>query len=282
MLLLSLFGFSPNACTTIMFSNYGYVDPTSTSLFGGGGGGSDDDDSFGIHKVAEQIRERALQVVQEQTIEAAAKQEVEKLESILQQARVEHHRQRQRLLEARTGCDGIELEYGTLVAQRDERKRKSEKIQKEIDDMDQQAQVQQKMWDETVDGIFSQHRVQRQLFTNILEQQIRTVEQANKQRQDRIQLMMEKTEQMKRDKESNEAQASCIEQQLLPKAKADREEADQQVQQLAVQVRTALAKRTELRSALREAQKSCEKANENMVNAENEYMQKSGTSTRER
>jgi chromosome segregation ATPase len=269
-----------------MFSNHGFVDhpPSTSALFGGGGFVDDDSDSFGIHKVAEQIRERALQVVQEQTIEAAAKLEFDKLESILQQARVDHHRQRQHLLEARTGCDGVELEHGRLVEQREERKRKSAKIQKEINDMEQQAQVQQKMWNETVDGIFSEHRIQRQLFTNILEQQIRTVEHTKKTRQDRIQLVISKTEQLQHDTESCQAQTSCIQQQLLPQAKADREADNAQVQQLAVQVRTALARRTELRATLRHAQKLLEQANASMVQAENEYMSKSsaGTSTRER
>jgi chromosome segregation ATPase len=270
-----------------MFSSHSFADPppSTSSFFGGGsGGGDDDDDSFGIHKVAEQIRERALQVVQEQAIEAIAKQEVDKLESIVQQARVEHHRERQRLLEARTACDGVELEHGRLVEQHEERKRKSSKIQKEMNDMEQQAQVQQKMWDETVDGIFSQHRIQRQLFTNILEQQIRIVEHAKKTRQDRMQLVMAKTEQLRQDAESCQAQTSCIQQHLLPKAKADREADNQHVQQLAGQVRTALARRTELRAALRQAQKLCEEADASMVQAENEYMSKSsaGTGTRER
>ena len=42
-----------------MFSNHGFVDhpPSTSARFGGGGFVDDDSDSFGIHKVAEQIRE---------------------------------------------------------------------------------------------------------------------------------------------------------------------------------------------------------------------------------
>lgn len=254
--------------------------------------------SEGITAIAARIHERAVQLANEQDALQAAEQQLE----IVQAKHVDEQQRSQQVrsqyLKSMLQANSMELECCKIQDLIAERVSKTKKLkQQELQIMEQIAK-QEAEWEAVVEGKLVQHKVRQMLYQKHLQGAIHARNEAMARRKCKIGTSARLAAQLKRDRKLIIQEEQQVQANMMRMTDAE-DEANKQVESLALQVRTALTKvsqtflivssitaiesrglisclaitsqRSELRTSLREAQQAYQNAHDEADKLGHEY-----------
>lgn len=197
--------------------------------------------SAGISAIAARIRERAGQLASEQDALAGAEQELESAHASLTQQCQRSQAARRAYLQSAVQASTVELECGTVQDLIAEREARTRQLKQQESRMEQEIAKQKADWAAVVDVNLARHTLRQELYQKHLLGAIHARHQAVARRAGKLETAARLALQWKRDRETIMGEQQRVQANMMRMTEAE-DDASNQVESLALQVRQSLAK----------------------------------------
>jgi chromosome segregation ATPase len=195
----------------------------------------------GIAAVAARIHERAVVLANEQAALQEAENELAELGENLAEEEKRSQQVRIKYLKSMVQLHSVELEYRKMQDQISERESKTKKLRQEENEIVEQIAKEKVEWDSMVQNTLVKHKVCQELYQKHLQGAIHARNDAMARRQDKLRTAARLCQKLKHDRDSILQQEEQVQDEMKRMTETE-EEANKQVEALALQVRSALGK----------------------------------------
>jgi hypothetical protein len=199
------------------------------------------DRSDGISAIVARIHERAVQLANEQDALQAAVQQLESVELSLAVEQQRSQQVRSKFLKSVVQANLMELECSKIQDLIAERMSTTVKLKQQESRILQRIENQRAEWEAVVVGKLVQHKVRQELYQKHLQGAIDARNNATARRNLKLETSARLVDQLQRDRESILQEQKQVQADMMCMTEAE-DEANKQVEALALQVRAALAK----------------------------------------
>lgn len=250
-----------------------------------------------IAAVAARIQERATEVASERAAVELAKAELAQLQNILQQEEKKTGAVRRTMLSTVRERHGVEMELYKVCDLQEERLSKLDDYQRETNDAKEEMMQVHEDWEDTVDDLYVEHNLQRELYKRCVNGRIKRREECIKERDQKLRQLEQETKSFEEETKHMTEETRQLEENIVDMDSREEKE-DEEVTALSMQIRATIQKvsgeiwyhvwcvmgwlcvpycmpvshvstvlfgqRTSLRRTLRDAEEACQNANREM------------------
>lgn len=209
--------------------------------------------SASLQTVAVRFQERALQLQREQGVLESTRQFLDALHKTQGRQRQEQAKYRQEFVAARLERDATESEALVLHGKSETLRREIQELKEQVDELKRGAKEEAENSVSKIENThIIPHRARRELFLDCLRGRVASVEQTEKNREEKRKKLGELIELLRGERKRIEMEQNAVKHQTKEKQDAMVRETEE-AQAISEKVRKALAERQQLREDLRRA-----------------------------